>query len=455
MVCKIHQSKGSMAGTLFYNQNKVDKKKAQLLGVFNIPEGNGKHSIRREFERYERMNIRTKNVSFQLSINPNPGRPEETLTDEQAVAYARELMDGLGYGEQPIVIYKHQDIERTHYHVVSIRTNQQGKRIKKDFERHTLQKLMQKYQKKYGYAIGSDEMRVLKKETNPELVFFEPGKKDVREQFSQIFESALKYRFTTVFQLVSIMKDLGVKVEVSNIEPYRLSFQGLDDKGKPVTGIITESEMGRDFYKEQEEAIERWKEKKPLTREQREQERRDKFRISKTVAYCLGVSRSEKHLQRMLQNRNIGITLSRTDESDQIFGSTIVDHDGMRVYKGSDLGTETSAAKFQAAEKRWKKNIEEERERWLKQRKEEWERNRSQHRQDIAIIESDNIYGPVTEEDRQLYDEITETAMCVLEEMLKDTSYYERERKRRSISRYKNLKEISSLNESIKKDSKW
>ena len=175
----------------------LNQEVARTVGVFNIA-GPSEIQIRDIFSRYERRNIRSKDVSFQMSINPNPAIPGESLSDGEVLSLAKEIMDGLGYGNQPIVIYQHTDIDRHHYHVVSIRTNEKGKKIKDAQEQARLQDLALRLAGKYHYELGLGDGKEKKKsETlsgNRALVNrlrFVPTEGNKREQFAQIFNSAL------------------------------------------------------------------------------------------------------------------------------------------------------------------------------------------------------------------------------------------------------------------------
>ena len=146
-------------------------------------------AIRSAFERLERRNIRSKDVSFQMSINPNPNDPKERLTDEEAFNLAQKMMDRLGYGNQPFVVFRHNDIEREHYHVVSIRVNEMGKKIRDYKEEVAVQKAMMKLQKEFHFVIGNEEKKerirktpAFDKSSIPER--FDPKKGNFKEQFN-------------------------------------------------------------------------------------------------------------------------------------------------------------------------------------------------------------------------------------------------------------------------------
>lgn len=81
------------------------------------PEGKvGITECMRSFEPYLAMNRRTEKPVIHLSLNPHP---DDVLSDEQLEAIGREYMDKLGYGDQPYIIFRHDDNARPHIHIVS------------------------------------------------------------------------------------------------------------------------------------------------------------------------------------------------------------------------------------------------------------------------------------------------------------------------------------------------
>ena len=106
MVVKIQNSTKAMAGVLDYNERKVREGNACIIDMQGI-QAPDEQSIRNAFAVYERRNIRTENVSFHMSINPGP---EDLMTERDIVEFASKMMIGLGYENQPYVIYRHNDI---------------------------------------------------------------------------------------------------------------------------------------------------------------------------------------------------------------------------------------------------------------------------------------------------------------------------------------------------------
>ncbi|WP_289110539.1 relaxase/mobilization nuclease domain-containing protein, partial [uncultured Alistipes sp.] len=47
---------------------------------------------------------------------------------------AKEYMERMGYGDQPYIVFKHNDISREHLHLVSLRVDENGHKLSHDFE---------------------------------------------------------------------------------------------------------------------------------------------------------------------------------------------------------------------------------------------------------------------------------------------------------------------------------
>ena len=359
MVIKIQSTHRSMAGTLAYNQDKVDAGVARVVGAVNIPGyDGGARTVSRVFESYEWRNIKTENVSFQMSINPNPNRPDEKLTDGEVMSLSRKLLDGLGYGGQPLVVYQHRDIERTHYHVVSIRTNLEGKKIRDSFEERNLQRLMSRYSREYHYAIGNQvpereavmEERIQGGRSPVEAPLrFDPEAGDVRRQYLDVFNEALRWRFTTFTQFQTITRSMGVDARAVEGDGWTVVLQGLGADGRGARAMISEKEMGAGLYALFESRAAECRGLRPRTAAEREETRKAKWRIARTVSRCLERSRSEAHLARMLERDGIAMTLSRGADG-SIFGATFADWRTRTAYKASELGEGVSVSLFREAD---------------------------------------------------------------------------------------------------------
>ena len=175
MICKIQPPNPNINRSVEYNEKKMDGKEGirphttdkelleiedgHVLVTRNVPEGG---SLTKEFARLKLESVKKargpqiRNVTFHMSVNP--GGKDRPMYDETAVQFIDELMDRLGYAKQPYRVYKHTDIEREHFHVVSTRCGQDGKKIPDSFERLVLRAALKELAPKYGFeVILSDE----------------------------------------------------------------------------------------------------------------------------------------------------------------------------------------------------------------------------------------------------------------------------------------------------------
>jgi len=153
---------------LLYNERKVQKGFAEFFdsrntltqNPFNYTE---KHRLK-ILSDIEMQNPRVKNKCLHISINP-------TADDFLKMGYQNikseinNLLKDLGYGNQPYFVYKHEDLDRVHFHVVSTRIDRDtGKKISDSNERKKVQQFIKTLEEKYNLT------KDLQKE-NPNLKF--------------------------------------------------------------------------------------------------------------------------------------------------------------------------------------------------------------------------------------------------------------------------------------------
>ncbi len=72
------------------------------------------------------------------------------LDDKTIRAEIEKLMEHLGYSNQPYFVYKHKDIDRVHYHIVSTRIDcETGRKIKDNFEREKVKRFIQQLEQRH------------------------------------------------------------------------------------------------------------------------------------------------------------------------------------------------------------------------------------------------------------------------------------------------------------------
>lgn len=317
-----------MKPVLDYNEQKIFSGGADLLFVRNLPDESFA-TIHETFHRMETNNAidaRTKNISFHMSVNPGQG---DKTKESQIPDLIDEMMQGLGYGDQPYVVYRHKDIDRTHYHVVSIRVNEEGKAINAKNERRNCNKLMWKTAEKYGFTPGLGDGKSEK--INFEGFRFNVKAGSAMQQYSTLFDAAIQYDFRSFAQFQCIMQAFGVKVtETESVSGKRLAFQGLSSKGRPCTHPIYEKDMGEAFHEKLQRNMQGYI-------DYNADRRKERARVMGYVGACLDHATSRDHFVNMLKANGIDTFFSVTEEG-KPFGVTFVDHTTKTVLKGSELG---------------------------------------------------------------------------------------------------------------------
>lgn len=147
MVAKINLG-NALFGALSYNQEKVDTGEAKIIYSNLIAQThNGEYNIplaQRSFEHYLMVNQKTENPIVHISLNPHP---DDKITDEQFQNIAHEYLEKFGYGDQPYLVYKHEDIDRHHLHVVTTCVKEDRKRINNSYEHRRSKEITRELEK--------------------------------------------------------------------------------------------------------------------------------------------------------------------------------------------------------------------------------------------------------------------------------------------------------------------
>ena len=129
MIAKIGRS-ANLYGALAYNQLKVENENGQILFANKMIENASGHysvaQLAQSFASYLIANRNTEKHTLHISLNPDPN---DKVSDDKFREMAEQYMREMGYGEQPFVVFKHTDIDRSHIHIVSVCVDEQGKKI--------------------------------------------------------------------------------------------------------------------------------------------------------------------------------------------------------------------------------------------------------------------------------------------------------------------------------------
>ena len=337
MVAKITIG-ASLFGAIKYNADKVNEGKGQLLDtnkIFN--DGTGKVDIvqaMHDFERHMPMQMRTEKPVIHISLNPHP---DDRLTDKELTEMAHEYMQRMGYGHQPYIIVKHEDIDRHHLHIVSVRVDEQGKRINSDFTHKRSLAIIQDFERRYNLHKGENREN---KQQNP-LHPVNPDTGDIKKQVGNTVKAVFRdYQFQTVGELRALLSLYNLTVDEvrgnAKGEDYNgLVYSVIDTNGNKVGNPFKSSLFGKTVGYE---ALQR----KAAYTKKKISEKKLTEPTKKTLEYALRRTYDKDELVKMLKAKGIDCVFRYTDEG-RLYGATFIDHRTHCVLNGSRMGKDFSA----------------------------------------------------------------------------------------------------------------
>lgn len=285
--------------------------------------------IAENFREFMPMMGRTKKPVLHISLNPHP---DDKLTDQDFEILAREYLEKLGFGEQPFIIYKHEDIDRHHIHIVTVNVNEQGKRLNQDFLFRRSKKITTELEEKYNLHKAQRE------KITPDM----PIKKvdpsgDIKRQVANTVKMVgMRYKFQTLGEYNAVLSLYNIRCEqtdgrVNGREYHGLVYFATDDEGKTIANPFKASRLGKFASRT---AI-----------DSRFEKAKDKIDVAPTrnrVTDVLARATDKEDFTSKLKDCGIDVVFRYTDEG-RIYGVTFIDHNTMTVLNGSRLGKQFSA----------------------------------------------------------------------------------------------------------------
>lgn len=331
MIAKISSTE-NLGGALGYNFKKVEKGEASILLAAELyQDREGRYTMEDVFADMEALipkKCRTKKAVFHCSLNPHP---DEKLSNEQLVQIAKEYMEALGYGNQPYIVFKHNDIAREHIHIVSLRVESRGRKINDKFEKRRSKKITDALEKRFG-LIPSSKVADKAVEETPKI---DTTQRNIKEQMSNVVRMVLKhYCFCSLGELNAVLSKYNLATEEVKTEFRGKKYDGLvyvptDDKGGKISTPINASDIGRGVgYTAVQNRMQKSKQAiKPLIPT-----------IRNKVLQAMRTSpQTEEELQSRLEEQNLRVAI-RKNESGRIYGITFIDDKAGVALNGSRLG---------------------------------------------------------------------------------------------------------------------
>lgn len=349
MIAKIGRS-ANLYGALAYNNLKVEHENGQILLANKIIEtANGQYSVARltqSFAPYLIANRQTEKHTLHISLNPDP---KDTVSDDKFRQMAEQYMREMGYGDQPFVVFKHTDIDRTHIHIVTVCVDEEGKKISDKFEKMRSMKLCRELEKQYGLIPATE------KERNQNDKIFRPvdyKAGDIKSQIASVVRHLPDYyKFQTLGEYNALLALFNITAEKVEGELRGKPQQGLlyiplSEKGERAGHPFKASLFGKDAGLPALE-LHFAKCKTDLKNHPTKQT------LQSAVTIALQSTNDELAFKKQLGEQGINVVVRRNDEG-RIYGMTFIDHNSKTVWNGSRLSKELSANTFNDY---WNNNI--------------------------------------------------------------------------------------------------
>ena len=337
MVAKISYG-SSLYGALAYNGEKVNEGVAKILETNKVfcpvDDGHDITACMQDFMAYMPSQVRTKKPVIHISLNPHP---DDKLSDEQFSAIALEYIEKMGYGNQPFVVYKHEDIDRHHLHIVTLAVDETGRKINDGNNFYTSTRILKELEQKFNLIPA--QMRKEREAFHLKKVCYGDGE-NLKKQLASIIKPAVKFYHCPSFkEYRALLYTYNICVEEVKGEIHGKTYMGLlyfaaDDKGNKVGKVFKSSLFGKAVG---HEALQnRFKVSKEKLKE-----RHLAPKTKAVVAGALNRSATREDFRDNLHRKGIDV-LFRENEEGRLYGITFIDHNNGCVVNGSRLGKDLS-----------------------------------------------------------------------------------------------------------------
>lgn len=330
-----------------YNENKVVKGVATCISAGNYPLDPDQMNMYVKLgcmQKQMHLNHRAKRTSMHISLNFSPS--ETGLTKEKLTAIADAYMQGIGFGQQPYLVYQHYDAGHPHIHIVSTTVRRDGTNIDTyEIGKRISEPVRKSIEKEFGLVRAEDQGKQQQYLPEPVSVAkVDYGRLETKKAIQNVLEHTLtKYKYASLAELNAVLGRYNVMAhrgeEGSRVFKHGgLLYSAVDSNGKPIGVPIKASSF---YNKPKLSKLEEYFQKntdKPAPQ---------KSRVRNAVDMALkGKGITLNRLADDLSTKGIDLVIRRNEDG-FVYGLTYVDHVSKYVFNGSDLGKNYSAKTIQ------------------------------------------------------------------------------------------------------------
>ncbi|MEI9943944.1 MAG: relaxase/mobilization nuclease domain-containing protein [Chitinophagaceae bacterium] len=342
MVARINSGK-SISKALNYNEKKVQQGEAEFLAAQNFLKDANALNFYQKLAMFEKLNsLNEKVVTNTLHVSLNFD-PSEKLENEKLIEIATMYMKGIGFGDQPYLIYRHFDTNHPHIHIVSTNIRWDGSRISlHNLGRNQSETTRKAIEKEFGLVKAESKKQVEAAQLKPvSAQRINPGKRATKAAIQNILRVVIyDYKFTSLAELNAVLRLYNVTADRcgENSTTFRhngLLYRVLNAQGEKIGTPIKASlfYMKPTLKNLEGRFTENEKLRQPHAR-----------RIRTTIDYLFLKYKPANidSLKKLLEKEQISLVI-RQNKENIIYGLTYVDHKTKCVFNGSDLGKSYSA----------------------------------------------------------------------------------------------------------------
>lgn len=332
MIAEILKNDNLLSATT-YNQNKVIEGVAEIVHTKNtsITEESTPNEVHNKLTEFLPFYYRTdpKNLTFHVALNPDP---KDVIDDYTMRDIADYYMRAMGYGRQPYVMYKHKDIDRIHYHILSVRVNEEGKKIKDNHERRLSQRLSNKIEEKWNLVRKpTNQKQKISEEKSLEIKPITEQEQNIKSKIEHIAKHCIQtYSFSRLGELNALL------------EKYNISAASIDKDNKKGLVYAIIGDIDNKTYREPIKASDMSKECSLSSIEERITKsqykiKRNKGNVRDRIKKSLEVKpKTLTEFKEELRKNRIELVL-RTNEEGKVYGITFIDEDNKIILNGSNI----------------------------------------------------------------------------------------------------------------------
>lgn len=345
MVAKITTPKNAKAA-LNYNEQKVQKGNAAFIYAGNCLKEAGEMNFYQKLAMLENLNNLNKRATtntLHISLNFSVG---EKFSHQKLISIASSYMEKLGFGEQPYLVYKHDDAGHPHIHIVSTTIKADGSRINThNIGRNQSEKARKEVEVEYGLVKAEAQKQLLRQSIQPinlgKIIY---GKLETKKSISNIVSAVFsQYKYASLPEFNAALKQFNItadrgKEEGRIFKNRGLVYRILDKDGNKIGVPIKASSLA---CMPTLDNLEKKFSANDILKSQFKQT------VRSSIDECFGKPVTDiKSLQIALEQKQFYLLLRKNTEG-RLYGVTFVDNKNKCVFNGSDLGKNYSIAALQ------------------------------------------------------------------------------------------------------------